>query len=137
MPPHKTKTTGILQASSVGFATPGYNNSVLTELESGNEVSIQPEVFTPNGDGLDDFTLINYNFSQSGYVVNVTIFDAKGRLINQLVRNETPGLQGFYKWDGLTDEGEKARSGLYIILVDLFDLNGNRKKLKKEVAIGL
>jgi hypothetical protein len=124
-------------ASSVGFATPGYNNSVLTELESGNEVSIQPEVFTPNGDGLDDFTLINYNFSQSGYVVNVTIFDAKGRLINQLVRNETPGLQGFYKWDGLTDEGEKARSGLYIILVDLFDLNGNRKKLKKEVAIGL
>jgi hypothetical protein len=124
-------------AASVGFGTPGYNNSVLTEVDAGNEVAIQPEVFTPNGDGLDDFTLINYNFSQNGYVVNITIFDSRGRAIKQLVRNETPGVQGFYKWDGLSDEGEKARSGLYIILIDLFDLNGNSKKFKKEVAIGL
>ncbi len=124
-------------AASVGFGTPGYNNSVLTELTDGNEVTIQPEVFTPNNDGIDDFMLINYHFAQNGYVVNVTVFDARGREIAKIVRNETAGLDGFYKWDGINSEGEKARSGLYIVLVDLFDLDGNRKKIKKQVAIGL
>ena len=122
-------------AATVGFATPGYTNSTITEIDISDEVVIEPEIFSPNGDGLDDFTLIKFSLDKIGYIGNIKIFDVKGRLINHLVRNETFSQEGFYRWDGITDEGYKARTGIYIVLIDLFDLDGNSKKIKQKIVI--
>ncbi|MCP4123341.1 MAG: hypothetical protein GY751_16435 [Bacteroidetes bacterium] len=122
-------------ASSVGFATPAYMNSATIGVELTDDISISPEVFSPDGDGFEDITIITYQLDDPGYIGNIYIFDSKGRQIRHLVRNETLGASGFYKWDGTDENGEKARSGLFIVLVDLFDLNGNRRKTKLEIAL--
>ncbi len=124
-------------SQNVGWATPTYLNSSTTEIVGNDEISISPEIISPNSDGFDDFTIISYNFSDVDFVANIRIFDAHGRLVNHLVKNETTGLEGFYKWDATDEDGEKVRTGIYIVLVDIFDLDGNGKKFKREVAVSL
>lgn len=122
-------------AASVGFGTPTYLNSSTTEIVDGNEVTVTPEVISPDNDGFEDFAIINFELEQQGYVANLKIFDSKGREVNHLVKNETVALNDFYKWDGTDNNGDKVRTGLYIILLDLFDLEGNSKKYKKQIAV--
>jgi len=122
-------------ASSVGFATPAYMNSATIGIESGEEFNISPEVFSPDGDGFEDFAMISYQLDNADYTGNIYIFDSRGRQIKHLVRNETLGTSGIYKWDGTDENGERSRSGIFIILIDLFDLDGNRKKIKREIAL--
>ena len=123
-------------ASSVGFATPGYENSqnILRQNQSG-AVSIIPKVFTPNGDGLADFTTINYQFSGQGNVANVTIYDAQGRVIKYLVRNQTLSNEGFLIWDGSSEERARVLPGYYVVLFQIFDLSGKQETFKETVAV--
>ena len=51
----------------------------------------------------------------------MVIYDAKGRLIKNLVQNELLGIAGTYSWDGITENNEKARIGIYIIFVDNYN----------------
>jgi hypothetical protein len=123
-------------AANVGYATPGYKNSQF--LEDGvavKEITIPNQTFSPNNDGFEDVLPILFKFSQPNYAANVTIYNDQGVLIRKLVRNETIGSQGQWIWDGLTDTNQKARTGIYIIYAELFDLNGNVKKYKKTAVL--
>jgi flagellar hook assembly protein FlgD len=120
----------------VGYATPGYKNSQF--LEDGvavEEITIPNQTFSPDNDGFEDVLPILFKFSEPNYAANVTIYNDQGVLIRKLVRNETIGSQGQWIWDGLTDTNQKARTGIYIIYAELFDLNGNVKKYKKTAVL--
>jgi len=125
-------------ASAVGYATPGRANSQYQDDPGGDKLfRLEPEVFTPDEDGQQDFTTLNYQFDQPGYAVTVTIYDAQGRLTRQLVRNETLPLRGFVPWDGLTDQGRKAPTGAYVLLIELLHpASGERRQFKKTVVVG-
>ncbi len=124
-------------ASTVGFATPTYRNSQFSETGiTDDEIEIKPEVFTPDNDGEKDFTFINYKFSEAGYTLNAKVYDAKGREIRTLVRNELLGSEGNFQWDGTDDDSQKARTGIYIIYLEVFNLRGKVKKFKKQVVLG-
>ncbi len=71
----------------------------------------------------------------SGFVGNITIFDAQGRIIRLLMQNELLGIEGAISWDGLNNNNEKARIGTYVIYFEYFDLNGNVKALKKACVV--
>jgi hypothetical protein len=123
-------------AANVGYATPGYKNSQF--LEDGvavEEITIPNQTFSPDNDGFEDVLPILFKFSEPNYAANVTIYNDQGVLIRKLVRNETIGSQGQWIWDGLTDTNQKARTGIYIIYAELFDLNGNVKKYKKTAVL--
>ncbi|MBI3501290.1 MAG: lamin tail domain-containing protein [Bacteroidetes bacterium] len=122
-------------AESVGGATPAYKNSQYTAGETGNEITISPEVFSPDNDGYNDVLTINYSFDNPGLVGNVQIFDSRGRLIKNLVRNELLAASGTFFWDGITDEKTKARIGIYVIWLEVFDDKGNVKKYKKSCVV--
>lgn len=122
-------------STNVGYATPTYLNSSTTEIVSGDEINVSPEVISPDNDGFEDFAIVSYKLNNIEFVANLRIFDSNGREVNHLVRNETLGTEGFFKWDGTNEAGEKVRTGLYIILIDLFDLDGNTKKYKKQIAV--
>ena len=80
-------------ATSVGYGTPGYKNSQFRiDLQAQGEITVTPEVFSPDNDGTDDFAMINYKMSELGYVANITIYDAAGRPVKLLAKNATlPG----------------------------------------------
>ncbi len=123
-------------AASVGFATPGLPNS---QTESGTEIQDEiipePKAFSPNGDGYNDQLTIGYRFSKPGYISNVRIFDAVGRQVKFLVKNESLGQDGNWIWDGKGDAGQKLNIGVYIILVEVFDQAGHTKAFKKACTL--
>lgn len=123
-------------ASSVGFATPGYENSqnLLRQGQSGT-ISVVPKVFTPNGDGQADFTTINYKLSGQGNVANVTIYDAQGRVVKYIARNQTLANEGFLIWDGSSEERARVLPGYYVVLFQIFDLSGKQETFKETVAV--
>ena len=125
-------------AGAVGYATPGRPNSQAQDELGGNqELTVTPEVFTPDDDGQQDFATLNFHLDQPGYVATVTVYDALGRLTRRLVRNETLPTTGFVQWDGVDDRGRKAAVGYYILLVELFRPSGGEKReYKKTVVLG-
>ena len=126
-------------AEDVGFATPGYKNSQFNdagETTIDNAIEITPEIFSPDEDGINDVTNINYNFETPGFIANITIYDSKGRVVKYLVRNELLGIKGTYSWDGINEEREKSRIGIYIVYVEVFNLSGKVKHYKKSCVLG-
>lgn len=124
-------------AEAEGFGTPTISNSqyALTEVSS-VELTITPELFSPDNDGFEDVLTISYKMEAAGYVGNITIFDVNGRTTRQLMQNELLGVDGSISWDGLTNKREKARIGAYIIYFEYFDLDGNVNAVKHPCVVG-
>lgn len=124
-------------AEIVGFASPTQQNS---EFNPGGgddgAVSITEQIFSPDGDGFNDVVNIDYNFSAPGYVANVSVYDARGRLVRTLVRSELLGTEkGTFSWDGTMDDRTKARVGAYIIYFEAFSTDGSVKKYKRSCVL--
>jgi len=123
-------------AESVGWATPGLENSQYYPGQiTTDAVSVEPEIFSPDNDGFDDILNINYTMANPGFVGSVTIFDANGRIIRSLVQNELLAAAGTISWDGLNNKREKARIGIYIVYFEVFDLEGNISGVKKTCVV--
>ncbi|WP_375436797.1 lamin tail domain-containing protein [uncultured Hymenobacter sp.] len=125
-------------ASTVGYATPGRRNSQQqADPTGGQQFSLAPEVFTPDEDGQQDFTTLNYTLDSPGYAASVIIYDAQGRLTRRLVRNETLAANGFFQWDGLNDRGQKAAIGYYVVQIELLKpSSGEKRNYRKTVVLG-
>lgn len=123
-------------AESVGWATPGLENSQYYPGQiTSDAVSVEPEIFSPDNDGFDDILNINYTMANPGFVGSVIIFDANGRIIRSLVQNELLAATGTISWDGLNNKREKARIGMYIVYFEVFDLEGNVSGVKKTCVV--
>lgn len=119
-----------------GFATPGFENSQFSPLAvTSNEITVDPETFSPDNDGFADVVNINYRYDQPGYVANVRIYDSHGREVRDLVSNGLMGREGAYSWDGITDEGEKAAIGIYVIYIEVFTLSGEVEHYKETCVL--
>jgi hypothetical protein len=123
-------------ASTAGYGTPTYKNSQYKLLQSINaSVEVTPKVFSPDNDGRDDIATIQYKTTEPGYVANITIYDANGRPVRNLVKNATLGLQGYWVWDGLDDKKLKLPVGTYIVFTEIFNLNGKKEIFKNVVVL--
>jgi len=77
--------------------------------------------------------------SVAGSSATIRVYNDKGVLIKSLVSNALLGSSGSFVWDGTSDSGEKARTGIHVIMVEAFDLAGSlsRKRLPVIVATRL
>lgn len=123
-------------STTSGYATPGFinSNSRTESIVSSEDVVVSPEIFIP-GTGQPDFTEIQYKFNQGGYVANVKVLDANGRMIKELANNALLGTEGFIRWDGDRDDGSKARIGYYMVWFEVFDTSGTVKTFRKRLAV--
>ena len=123
-------------ASTAGFGTPTYKNSQYKLLQSINAtIEVTPKVFSPDNDGRDDIATIQYKTTEPGYVANITIYDANGRPVRNLVKNATLSLQGYWIWDGLDDKKLKLPVGTYILFTEIYNLNGKKEIFKNVVVL--
>jgi hypothetical protein len=123
-------------ASTAGYGTPTYKNSQYKLIQSINAaIEVTPKVFSPDNDGRDDIATIQYKTTEPGYVANITVYDANGRPVRNLVKNGTLGLQGYWIWDGLDDKRSKLPIGTYIALTEIFNLNGKKEIFKNVVVL--
>ena len=123
-------------ASTAGYGTPTYKNSQYRRTQPVDAtIEITPKVFSPDNDGQDDITTIQYKVTGPGYVANITIFDAQGRPVRYLVKNGVLGPGGQWNWDGLDEKGNKLPVGTYIIYTEIFNLQAKKQHFKNTVVL--
>jgi len=123
-------------AEQVHFGTPGYENSMMQSAEPSNdEISISPDIFSPDGDGFDDACFINYRFDEAGYTMNTYIYNVAGQLIRHLVKGELVGQEGSSLWNGLDNNGNKVPVGVYVVVTEVFNFSGKVKQFKNAVVV--
>ncbi len=123
-------------SSECGFATPGYQNSQYqAEPLKKTEIIFEQTSFSPNGDGYNDELCIWYKTILPGWMATCRIFDSSGRFIFKLLDNSMLGTSGLIHWNGEDETGDKLPCGPYILLMELFDLNGRNERYKKAVIL--
>ena len=118
-------------SATVGFATPGYQNSAIDIEKKQSEIVIfGPKIFSPNDDGINDRFQIKLFPGESGSVVNIRIYNENGLEIRRLANNLLISAQDVVEWDGTTENHQKAKLGIYIIRVEFFGLQSGKKQFK-------
>ena len=118
-------------AQSSGFATPTYRNSQEESSAITNGVWLDNNVFSPDGDGIEDILQVNHQFVDQDYLANVTIYNDRGLSVKKVFKNSSIPRTGYFVWDGLNDNGSLNKVGIYIIKFEIFTLNGKVKSFKE------
>ena len=134
--PASDNTNWQTAADIAGRATPGFVNSQYSETSNeGGNLTIEPAIFSPDNDGFQDVLNIAYSFNEPGYVGNLVIYDIAGRESRRLMESMLLGTEGAISWNGILDSGNLARMGPYIVVLEVFDLDGDVQKFKKTVTL--
>jgi len=111
--------------------SPGEPNSVLYELTGSNiAVTIEPNVFSPDGDGSEDVVVITVEEAPAEAEVTMKIYDRQGRAVRTLIDSETL-LRTSYTWNGRSDGGRRLPIGIYILYLEA----AGSKSVKKPIVI--
>ncbi|MDR3611794.1 MAG: lamin tail domain-containing protein [Ignavibacteriaceae bacterium] len=118
-------------------ATPGARNSLYTiNTKINSSISVYPNPFSPDNDGFEDCTIINYSLKIPISQVNIKIYDSRGRLVRILANNIASGSIGSVIFDGRGDDGLALRMGIYIIFLEaLNSATGQDEAIKSTVVI--
>ena len=125
-------------AEAVRFGTPGYENSMMAVKPNEHDaavISIESKVFSPDGDGEVDNCLVNYAFDESGCTMNVYVFNVGGQLVRHLVKGELIAQEGSFVWNGLDERGRRVPLGVYVIVAEVFGMDGMVRSCKQAVVV--
>jgi hypothetical protein len=118
-------------------STPGEGNSVFVAvLPSDAVLSASPNPFSPDGDGNEDVTIIQYDLPLTTAFVSLKIFDVMGREIRDLLNAAPSGSHREVIWDGRKNDGERASMGVYIMFLEALNQRmGVIKQVKNTVVV--
>ncbi len=124
-------------ASPAGYATPGYENSQRIRPDFSMMVGVEPKVFSPNQDGYHDVVTLSYNFEVANNILSVSIWNASGYKLKDLLQNQNVSQRGFVTWDGTDASGNRLNSGIYIVVFDYFNTDGTHEVQKETCVLSL
>jgi N-acetylneuraminic acid mutarotase/prenyltransferase beta subunit len=89
-----------------------------------SQLEVYPPTFSPNGDGVDDYTAVTYNLSEAAKV-SARVY--KGTNLVRTIENQVQESKGFhgFSWDGKDESGSYVEDGTYHIAIGATDLAGN------------
>lgn len=123
-------------AASVGYASPGLKNSqALGDPTGAGALSVEPQVFSPDNDGIDDLLQIRLMYPEPGRRVTIAVFDPNGHEVARPLPYALAGTDNRYTWSGVDSNGRLVPEGVYIIWSESFDLQGNVQRSKKAVVV--
>jgi hypothetical protein len=121
---------------SSGWGTPGASNSVFAEMPStSDKVVLSSSKITPDSDGNEDFLTIRMNLKGNGNVVSVMVFDEAGNYVRKIASNLYAGSDVSVIWDGTADDGSLVNTGIYILLITLYNDTGKTERWKKVCTV--
>jgi hypothetical protein len=121
---------------SSGWGTPGAPNSVFAELPStADKVVLSSSKISPNNDGNEDFLTIKFNLAGNGNIVSLMVFDESGNYVRKIAANMLIGSGTSLIWDGTADDGTLVNTGIYIILINLYNDTGKTERWKKVCTV--
>jgi len=123
-------------SESSGWGTPGRQNSVFSRLpEADDKIMFSSGRISPNNDGYEDVLVIDMNLEGPGNVVTVSVFDETGGFVRRIAENMLAGNHAAVVWDGTYKNGSLVDTGIYIILIELYNDRGKTKAWKKVCTV--
>ncbi len=130
-----TREGAIPQVIESGNAAPrfaGDDLSVRVPLKGQRlvyQVSAMPAVFTPNGDGINDYTTITYDllYLTGQAPVALRIYDLARNQIAELPAAGSGSGRFLHPWDGRDAQGGLLLPGVYILQVEVETDNGTER----------
>ena len=134
--------TGVKQLIEPGDATVDFPGNALGVRSAGlgdellTRVSIFPNPFTPNGDGLNDVARFQFQLHEVSAPrdLRLRLYDVSGRLVRQLDRQLA--IRGLFGegvedpvWDGLDEGGGLVAPGIYLYRISLDTDEGRKEKV--------
>ncbi len=119
-----------------GWGTPGARNSAdIQDRVSSVDMVLSSTKITPDNDGIEDVLIIGMDLKDNGNVISLTIFDETGMLVRNLADKLLAGPETSIIWDGSADDGKLVDTGIYIILIEMYNSSGKVKKWKKVCTV--
>ncbi len=122
-------------SSETHYGTPGHRNSQLrnpeNKLDEEKYIRLDPEAFSPDGDGFEDLCYIYFEMPSSGFVANLSIYTPTGLQLCRIVENGVIGTEGNFIWNGLTQQGTNAEVGVYVLIFEAFNTNTGETIIRK------
>jgi hypothetical protein len=124
-------------SSDAHHATPGFVNSQFRKLDSTDNSNIRlfPALISPDNDGQDDLLNIQYQFNETGTLLSAYIFHQNGQLLSKIIDNRLCGTAGSFSWNGFDAKNNRLPEGVYVVLIETFNLNGKTQRLKKAIGV--
>jgi len=117
-------------------ATPGMRNSIYASSSHSKIIlSVNPNPFSPDGDGYQERTLITYELPYNRAKVNLSLYTRTGIRKCCFLKQKDSGKSGQIIWDGRDGEGKKMPVGLYIVYLEAVDKENNRRVIKKTPVV--
>ncbi len=135
--PEKPDIPSNWNRSCTVHGTPGYENSVFSSsIPEKVKLSIDPNPFSPDQDGVNDIARITYSLPWNRATVSVRIFDTLGRMVKTLLSASPSGAHHIIYWDGTTTNNTYAPVGMYIIFLEaICEEAGRTIQYKKTIVL--
>lgn len=102
-----------------------------------NTIFVSPNPFSPNGNGWNDSTFINYTLTVDANIT-IKIFDVRGVLVRKLITNEAvSGGQNKAEWDGKNDFGKIVKTGVYIYQLKVVSPQKSSKTYQGTIVVSV
>lgn len=119
-------------SSFYSYGTPGYKNSQYmdeAEVPAEAEVSVVPLIFTPDGDGNDDYVRVCHRFD-GGMVGSLCIYHANGYVVRRIYSDCLLSAEDCALWDGTDENGVLCPLGIYVALFEAYGEDGFSTRAK-------
>ncbi len=118
-------------------STPGRVNSIhVSALPEAGRLTISPNPFTPDGDGIYDRCAIRFDLPTPQATVRLTIFDVLGRVRAVLRDHDLVASTSELVWDGGGEDGAILPAGIYVACLEAIDARAGILVTAK-TAVGL
>jgi hypothetical protein len=133
-----TQSTLLGQPVLGGDANPAVQtNSLLVALTKDSvgeilrDVDVSTDVFTPNGDGVNDEVVVEYTITQLSTPrrVELAVYDLNGRKVSTLVDADQIGGIYTVNWNGRNADGSLVPPGIYLLVTEVNSGVGSFKKV--------
>ncbi len=97
---------------------------------------LTPNPFSPMNDGLEILFTLNSQ-SMASPLVDITVFNLLGDPVRRLLERAAlpAGIEQSITWDGLSEAGELARNGRYLVRIRVHDNSGEEETILQAVLI--
>jgi gliding motility-associated-like protein len=120
-PSHTFATAAAYTVTLIAYGNSGCNDTISSPIIVADTAGlIMPNVFTPNGDGVNDVFAPNAHGLKT---LDCTIYDRWGAKVIDMDIN-------LEYWDGYTTSGMACTAGIYFYIVKATDVNGKSYNLK-------
>lgn len=128
--------------SDGGDATPELDTDVqLVRVTLGSQIAgkvkVSPAVFTPNGDGTNDETFVEYSILHllSPSPVKISIHDLSGRHVRNLPVEDAISGRFQVGWNGHNDAGQHVPPGVYLVVVEIRSDGGTERSVGQVAVV--